>query len=137
MRAVIAAGIVCLPLAVPPVAAHGEGDVYAGFPVTATGYDGSSRTSVSHGGKIARPLLRAFHKVHHSAAALTPLTVYWTDPFEAVVFGLRSVAVQASTVSVFVFSSAARSIFSSFSRSGIGSAEACSSRRRTTTCGTG
>jgi iron(III) transport system substrate-binding protein len=49
------------------------------------------------------PLLWAFHKVHHSAETLTPLTVYRTHPIEAVVFSLRGVAAQALAVAVFVF----------------------------------
>ena len=49
------------------------------------------------------PVLWAFHKVHHSATTLTPLTVYRTHPMEAVVFSLRGSAVQASVVAVFIF----------------------------------
>ena len=49
------------------------------------------------------PVLWAFHKVHHSAETLTPLTVFRTHPLEAVVFTVRGTAVQAAVVSVFVF----------------------------------
>jgi len=49
------------------------------------------------------PVLWAFHKVHHSATTLTPLTVYRTHPMEAVLFSLRGTAVQASVVAVFIF----------------------------------
>jgi iron(III) transport system substrate-binding protein len=49
------------------------------------------------------PLLWNFHKVHHSAETLTPLTVYRTHPVEGVIFGLRSVCVQALTLAGFVF----------------------------------
>lgn len=49
------------------------------------------------------PVLWAFHKVHHSAQRLTPLTVLRTHPVEMVVFSLRSVFVQAISISVFVF----------------------------------
>ena len=49
------------------------------------------------------PLLWAFHKVHHSATTLTPLTVYRTHPLEAVLFSLRGTAVQAGVVVLFVF----------------------------------
>jgi len=49
------------------------------------------------------PVLWAFHKVHHSATTLTPLTVYRTHPLEAVLFSLRGSAVQASMVAVFIF----------------------------------
>ena len=49
------------------------------------------------------PVLWAFHKVHHSATTLTPLTVFRTHPLEAVLFSLRGSAVQAAVVAVFVF----------------------------------
>ena len=49
------------------------------------------------------PVLWAFHKVHHSATTLTPLTVYRTHPLEAVLFSLRGTVVQASVVAVFIF----------------------------------
>ena len=49
------------------------------------------------------PVLWAFHKVHHSATTLTPLTVYRTHPLEAVIFSLRGSAVQAVVVAVFIF----------------------------------
>lgn len=48
-------------------------------------------------------VLWAFHKVHHTAETLTPLTVYRTHPVEGVVFGLRSVLVQAVAVAGFLF----------------------------------
>ena len=57
MKRTIAAGTAVLALAVLPVAAHGQGDVYAGFPVTLKGYEGSATTSVSYGGQIARQVL--------------------------------------------------------------------------------
>ena len=49
------------------------------------------------------PVLWAFHKVHHSATTLTPLTVYRTHPLEAVLFSLRGTVVQAVVVAVFIF----------------------------------
>ena len=49
------------------------------------------------------PVLWAFHRVHHSATTLTPLTVYRTHPLEAVLFSLRGTAVQAVVVAVFIF----------------------------------
>ena len=53
------------------------------------------------------PLLWAFHKVHHSAATLTPMTVFRTHPVEAVLFALRSAAVQGGVIAgcVFIFGS--------------------------------
>jgi len=44
------------------------------------------------------PVLWAFHRVHHTAETLTPLTVYRTHPVEAVIFSLRAIVVQAVAV---------------------------------------
>ena len=49
------------------------------------------------------PVLWAFHKVHHSAETMTPMTVYRTHPVEGVLFALRSTVVQAVGISTFVF----------------------------------
>ena len=49
------------------------------------------------------PVLWAFHRVHHTAETMTPLTVYRTHPVEAVIFSLRGVFVQALAVSVFLY----------------------------------
>ena len=49
------------------------------------------------------PFLWAFHKIHHTAETLSPLTVYRTHPIEAVVFSFRSIIVQASCIALFVF----------------------------------
>ena len=49
------------------------------------------------------PVLWAFHKVHHSAETLNPLTVYRTHPVEAIVFSFRAIAVQSVSISLFVF----------------------------------
>tara|TARA_Y100000588_G_scaffold329820_1_gene366308 strand:+ start:162 stop:1178 length:1017 start_codon:yes stop_codon:yes gene_type:complete len=49
------------------------------------------------------PLLWAFHKIHHSAETLTPLTVYRTHPLEGIIFSLRGILVQAASVAFFVF----------------------------------
>ena len=57
MKRTIAAGTAVLALAVLPVAAHGQDDVYAGYPVTLKGYEGSATTSVSYVGQIARQVL--------------------------------------------------------------------------------
>ena len=57
MKSAIVAGTALLALAVLPAAAHGKSDVYAGFPVTVKGYEGSAATSVSYGGQIARHVL--------------------------------------------------------------------------------
>ncbi len=49
------------------------------------------------------PFLWCFHKVHHSAEVLTPFTVYRTHPVEGIVFGLRSVFVQAIATAIFFY----------------------------------
>lgn len=49
------------------------------------------------------PVLWAFHKVHHSAETMTPMTVFRTHPLEVVLFSLRSTIVQAISISMFVF----------------------------------
>lgn len=47
--------------------------------------------------------LWAFHKVHHSARTMTPLTVMRTHPVEGILFSLRSVLVQGISISLFLF----------------------------------
>ncbi len=49
------------------------------------------------------PILWYFHKVHHTAETLTPLTVYRTHPIEALIFGMRSVAVQSTIIASFLY----------------------------------
>ena len=49
------------------------------------------------------PLLWCFHKVHHTAEVLTPLTVYRTHPIEGVIFALRAMFVQALAAACFLF----------------------------------
>lgn len=49
------------------------------------------------------PALWAFHKVHHSAETLTPLTVYRTHPVEGVLFALRASVVQGSVIAIFFY----------------------------------
>ena len=49
------------------------------------------------------PFLWVFHKVHHSAEALNPITVYRTHPIEGVVFTLRSALVQGCVIATGVF----------------------------------
>ncbi|WP_027856900.1 sterol desaturase family protein [Marinobacterium jannaschii] len=49
------------------------------------------------------PALWAFHKVHHSARSLTPLTVMRTHPVEGVLFTLRSALVQGVTIGSFLY----------------------------------
>lgn len=49
------------------------------------------------------PFLWSFHKVHHTATSLNPLTVYRTHPVEGILFVLRSAVVHGSCTAVFVF----------------------------------
>ena len=49
------------------------------------------------------PCLWAFHKVHHSAVSLTPLTIFRTHPIEILIFSLRSIAVRAILIASFIF----------------------------------
>ena len=49
------------------------------------------------------PALWEFHKFHHSAETLTPLTVTRTHPVEAILFTLRSAIIQGSVIAVFLF----------------------------------
>lgn len=49
------------------------------------------------------PMLWALHKVHHSAKTLTPITVYRIHPLEGVLYGLRGVVAQGSTLSIFYY----------------------------------
>lgn len=49
------------------------------------------------------PALWAFHKIHHSATALNPLTVFRMHPVEGLLFAVRGSLVQGITIAVFVF----------------------------------
>lgn len=46
------------------------------------------------------PVLWEFHKVHHSAEVLTPLTVFRTHPVEGVLFSLISILAQGAVVGI-------------------------------------
>ena len=58
---------------------------------------------IVHRGLHRVSLLWCFHKVHHTAEVLTPLTVYRTHPIEVVIFALRSIIVQALAAACFLF----------------------------------
>ena len=47
--------------------------------------------------------LWSFHKVHHSAEVLTPMTVFRTHPVESILFSLRSIIVQGVAIGGFIF----------------------------------
>jgi sterol desaturase/sphingolipid hydroxylase (fatty acid hydroxylase superfamily) len=46
------------------------------------------------------PVLWEFHKVHHSAEVLTPLTVFRTHPVEGLLFSLVSILIQGAVMGV-------------------------------------
>ncbi|MER2492829.1 sterol desaturase family protein [Catenovulum sediminis] len=46
------------------------------------------------------PALWAFHKVHHSAQVLTPLTIYRTHPLESALYAMRMTLVQGSSIGI-------------------------------------
>lgn len=48
-------------------------------------------------------ILWSFHKVHHSAEVLTPMTVFRTHPIEGVIFILRSTFTQGLIIGFFYF----------------------------------
>lgn len=48
-------------------------------------------------------ILWRFHRVHHSATTLTPLTIFRTHPVEGILFVLRSAIIQGVCIGVFVF----------------------------------
>ena len=50
------------------------------------------------------PFLWSFHKIHHSAEVLTPMTVFRTHPIEGVIFVLRSTITQGIIIGFFYFS---------------------------------
>ena len=49
------------------------------------------------------PFLWCFHKVHHSAEVLTPITVFRTHPVEGLIFVLRNAITQGSVIGLFYF----------------------------------
>ncbi len=49
------------------------------------------------------PILWQFHRVHHTATTLTPLTIFRTHPVEGILFSLRSALVQGFCIGTFVF----------------------------------
>ena len=44
-----------------------------------------------------------FHKTHHSATSMTPLTVLRTHPIEGIIFSLRSALVQGFSIALFIY----------------------------------
>ncbi|PIE00747.1 MAG: sterol desaturase [Thiothrix nivea] len=48
-------------------------------------------------------ILWQFHRVHHSATTLNPLTIFRTHPLEGLLFSLRSALVQGFCIGLFVF----------------------------------
>lgn len=48
-------------------------------------------------------ILWQFHRVHHTATTLNPLTIFRTHPVEGVLFSLRSALVQGFCIGLFIF----------------------------------
>ena len=58
------------------------------------------------------PFLWAFHKVHHSAKVLTPITIYRSHPVETFLYGARSALTQGVAVGLcYYFLGSTLSIF--------------------------
>ncbi|MEM7377833.1 MAG: sterol desaturase family protein [Pseudomonadota bacterium] len=76
--------------------------VLTGFTATLFLLDDASRYWV-HRLMHRSPWLWPFHRVHHSAETLTPLTIFRTHPVEGVIYVLRSAVVQGCSIGVFVF----------------------------------
>lgn len=51
----------------------------------------------------AVPLFWAFHKTHHSATSLNPITVLRTHPVESIIFSLRGAIVQGTSIALFIY----------------------------------
>ena len=49
------------------------------------------------------PFLWAFHKVHHSATTLNPMTVFRTHPVEGILFNMRGALAQGACISLFYY----------------------------------
>lgn len=49
------------------------------------------------------PFLWAFHKVHHSATTLNPMTVFRTHPVEGILFNMRGALAQGTCISLFYY----------------------------------
>ena len=47
--------------------------------------------------------LWAFHKVHHSAETMTPITVYRVHPEESIIYGLRGSIVIGAVIGIFAY----------------------------------
>ncbi len=76
--------------------------IAVGFTVALFVVDDLARYGV-HRLMHAMPLLWAFHKVHHSATRLNPLTILRTHPVEGMLFALRGALVQGGCIGVFVY----------------------------------
>jgi len=87
----------------PSVAAHWPPAlILTSFTLTLFLLDDASRYLV-HRWLHTSPILWRFHRVHHSATQLTPLTIFRTHPVEGVLFSLRSALVQGFCIGVAVF----------------------------------
>ncbi|MEM6985166.1 MAG: sterol desaturase family protein [Pseudomonadota bacterium] len=76
--------------------------ILSAFTITLFMFDDASRYWV-HRWMHRSPWLWPFHRVHHSAETLTPLTIFRTHPVEGVIYVLRSAVVQGCSIGIFVF----------------------------------
>ena len=76
--------------------------IMAGFTVTLFVLDDLSRYIV-HRMLHRVPVLWAFHKVHHSATSLNPMTVFRVHPVESIIYAIRGALVQGVVIAGFVF----------------------------------
>lgn len=72
------------------------------FTLTVFVLDDASRYLL-HRWQHSSKLLWCFHRVHHSASVLTPLTIFRTHPVEGILFVLRSALVQGICIGLFAF----------------------------------
>lgn len=85
-----------------PVVAISPVVVAASFTLTLFLLDDIARYAL-HRALHRLPVLWAFHKVHHSATSLNPLTVFRTHPVEAILFSVRGALVQGVVIAPFIF----------------------------------
>ncbi len=85
-----------------PMLQWSPGAIAAAFTVTLFVADDLARYWV-HRMLHRVPALWAFHKVHHTATSLNPLTVFRTHPMEGILFSLRGAVVQGGCVAPFIF----------------------------------
>ena len=85
------------------VNASASNEVYADFPITLKGYDGTSKTSVSYGGQMARHMLHNGLKKAASSGDVNKMNMYFNgaesvpilDPKSSDKFPIKQTKVEA------------------------------------------